>query len=350
MKILCVMFKYDYGKKERGLSFEYNTFYKFFKKSGYEVALYDLAEEIKKIGKKRANIKLENILKRKIYDIAFCVPFTYQLDPSIFNSNSSGRTPLIAWMSDDRWRWESYSKKICWMFDYVITTDPNALEKYKKIGYKNAMLSQWAFDGVNKTLKIKKYKYDVSFVGQINPWRKYVVHRLRNAGINIKCFGFGWNNSRVSDADMRKIFAQSKINLNISNSVKWDLKYLTRVDFGIDKSMDIPHKIINMFPLVHTLFFPKRKEDIKARFFEVTGCGGFLLSYYVEHLDKYFDIGKELVCYKNIDDLIEKIKYFLKENKKREEIAFSAYLRTREDHTYTNRFGKLFSKIDIHEN
>lgn len=349
MKILCVMFKYDYGQKSRGYSFEYNTFYKFFEKSGYEVALYDLADEIRKVGKKKANEKLKKILNNKVYDLAFCVPFTNQLDSSVFNSSPESRTPFIAWMCDDKWRWEAYGKNVCWMFDYVVTTDPNAVKKYERIGYNNIILSQWGFDSPRKVSTRKEYLYDVTFVGQVNPWRKYVVDRLRKSGVNIKCFGFGWEGGRVNDEEMKSIFSKSRINLNISNSVKWDLRYLMRVNFDVDKSMDMPHRILNMFPLVHTLFFPKKKEDIKARFFEVTGCGGFLLSYDVENLGRYFNIGKEIVCYKNVDDLIKKIKYFLRENERREKIASSGYSRTKKEHTYSNRFNELFSKIGLDE-
>ena len=347
MKILCVMFKYEYGDKKRGMSFEYNTFYKFFESQGYDLDLLDFGGVKNNNDKKEFNLKLKKNIYSGKYDLVFCVPFSDIFDKRILGSPNEYKTPFIAWMCDDKWRWEIFSRNICTLFSNVITTDPGAIKKYKSINYDNAILSQWAFNDVPNVTRFKKYFYDVTFVGQINSWRKYVVDRLKQSGIDVKCFGFGWKDGRVDDVEMRNIFAHSKINLNLSNSIKWDIRYLTKINLVVDKNLDIPHRVLNMFPIIHTLFFPKRREDIKARFFEVTGCGGFLLSYYVENLETYFIPDKEIVCYSNIDDLIKKIKYFLKNDIERESIANNGFLRTKTDHLYKNRFNDIFVKIGL---
>lgn len=341
------MFRYEYGDKKRGTSFEHNTFYKFFESRGYKLGLLDLGIIKNNKDKIEFNLELRKNIYSKKYDLVFCVPYSNIFDKRILGSPEEYKTPFIAWMCDDKWRWELFSRNICKVFSNVVTTDPEAVKKYISIGYKNAILSQWAVNDACKFDIKNKYLYDVSFVGQVNPWRKYVIDRLKSAGIRVDCFGFGWENGRVDEAEMKKIFAQSKINLNISNSIKWDFKYLTKINIVVDRNLDIPHKILNMFPIIHTLFFPKREEDIKARFFEVTGCGGFLLSYDVENLDRYFDLDKEIVCYKDIDDLIKKIKYYLKNSIEREKIADAGCLRTSTEHTYTKRFDELFNKMNL---
>ncbi len=83
--------------------------------------------------------------------------------------------------------------------------------------------------------------------------------------------------------EMPKVFASSKINLNIT---------LRSIKTGI----------------------PLRALDIM-------GCGGFLLSNYQEELAENFIEGEELVLYYGLDDCKEKIKYYLTHEDERASIA-----------------------------
>ena len=70
----------------------------------------------------------------------------------------------------------------------------------------------------------------------------------------------------------------------------------------------------------------------------MNGCGAFQISYYVEDLEHCYDIGKEIIIFMDIDDLIEKIRYFLKHDEEREAIADAGYRRAVRDHSYAVRF------------
>ena len=130
---------------------------------------------------------------------------------------------------------------------------------------------------------------------------------------------------------MVHIFNESSINLNISNSASWDFRYL----------ISSPRAIINRF---HS---KKNIEQLKARVFEVNGCGAFQLTYYVEGLSSCYAIDRELVVYADPDDLIDKIRFYLEHADLRESIATAGYERTFKDHTFTQRFNDLFLKIGI---
>jgi spore maturation protein CgeB len=346
MKILANIKRYDYGDPKRGSSFEYETLYTSLVDCGYEVKLFDFMSHFQKSGKKVMNEQFLKEVKNCKPDVIFSVPYTDQFDEKILREIKKINGKSIAWMCDDKWRWEKYSKNICNYFNYVITTDPNSIVKYEKIGYKNAILSQWACNpNIHKRKEGMQKDIDVSFIGQINPWRKFIVSYLRRNGLKIECYGFGWENGRVGQEEMIDIFNRSKISLNLSNSVQFDFGYLKSVNFEWDKSKTIVRNVYNIFgPVLHTFLAPKRAEDIKARFFEVTGCGSFLLSYNVENLEKYFDIGKEIVCYENKKDLLEKIKYYLVNSAEREQIARNGYKRVIAEHTYQKRFSEIFEK------
>jgi spore maturation protein CgeB len=89
----------------------------------------------------------------------------------------------------------------------------------------------------------------------------------------------------------------------------------------------------------------KRKEDIKARFFEVTGVGAFLVSYPVKYLDQYFTPGKEIILYNSVTELVSLIKYYLNHPKKITMLAERAHKRALKEHTYQQRFRYILETL-----
>ena len=87
-------------------------------------------------------------------------------------------------------------------------------------------------------------------------------------------------------------------------------------------------------------------NDINYRTFETTGCGTFLLTNYTPGLEKLFDIGKEIVVYDSIEDLDNKVKYYLDNPEERNKIAKAGHERAKKDHTYYERAKKLIDIIN----
>ena len=87
-------------------------------------------------------------------------------------------------------------------------------------------------------------------------------------------------------------------------------------------------------------------DDINYRTFETTGCGTFLITNYTPGLEKLFDIGKEIVVYNDLNDLDNKVKYYLENEEEREKIANAGYERSKTDHTYYERAKTLVDIIN----
>ena len=87
-------------------------------------------------------------------------------------------------------------------------------------------------------------------------------------------------------------------------------------------------------------------NDINYRTFETCGCGTMLLTNYTPGLEKLFDIGKEIVVYKSIEDLDNKVKYYLENEDERKKIAKAGHERSKKDHTYFERAKKLIEIIN----
>ncbi len=53
------------------------------------------------------------------------------------------------------------------------------------------------------------------------------------------------------------------------------------------------------------------ETGLNMRHFEITAAGGFMLCYQQPELDKCFEVGKECITFRNEQDLLEKIRYYL---------------------------------------
>jgi hypothetical protein len=85
------------------------------------------------------------------------------------------------------------------------------------------------------------------------------------------------------------------------------------------------------------------------RLFESTGRGGFTIYPKIEGLEQYFKDEEEIIFYEhgNFDDLKEKIDKYLVEDEKREAMRLAGHNRTKNEHTYVNRWAEILKELDI---
>jgi len=348
MKILYIGMKYEYGKKELGYSFEHYNFYDSLSKMReHQIIYFPFDEIILEKGRDKMNKELLEVVQKEKPDLCFFFLFGDEIKKqTIKKITRENKTTTFNWFADDHFRFCNFSKYYAPLFNWVSTTDSQAIKKYNKIGYKNAIKTQWACNQfLYKPSNIEKI-YDVSFIGQPHSDRRKVVDKIKKAGINIKCWGNGWENGRVSQDEMIKIFSQSKINLNLTKSSgNINLKALASI--FLKKELNNSLKIVSPKYWLGNFQFilNKKREQIKGRNFEIPGSGGFLLTSDADNLTDYYQDGKEIVIYKDIDDMINKIKYYLEHNQERERIAKAGYERTLREHTYEKRFNNIFKTI-----
>lgn len=327
MKILYVDLQYHYGKKENGPNYIGTFgFNKSFFELGHEVDsfYYDPYMNNNKSLQKELIKYADKVSPDLIFFILIENQFTFETLKLLKNKYVTAN-----WFGDDSWRFEEFTSNYAKYFTYSITTDPYSIHKYHDIGIKNVILSQWAAIKNETPFETTPYEYDTTFVGGAHPVRKWIVYELKKKGIHIETFGFGWPNGPVSLEKMEEIFRKSKINLNLANSNTFDARYFIR----------------NPRNIITSIRSPKVGSQIKARNFEIPYNGGFQLTDYVPGLERYFDLGEEIACYKGIDDMALQINYFLRNEIKREEIKNNGYSKAKNTHTYYHRIKEFLTKI-----
>jgi hypothetical protein len=153
--------------------------------------------------------------------------------------------------------------------------------------------------------------HDVSFVGVRYGIREKIVEALRANGITVSAYGNGWENGRIPTGDVPRLFAQSKIVLGVGTIGHCD-------DFFA----------------------------LKLRDFDAPMSGSFYLTHHNPDLAGLYDLGTEIVTYRDIDDCLDHVHRLLSNEILRESIARAGRARALRDHTWDNRFRDVFDELD----
>ncbi len=154
---------------------------------------------------------------------------------------------------------------------------------------------------------------DVSFVGGAYGFRPSLVRFLERHGVAVETYGGGWKKGAVGDKEAEEIYCRSRINLGMG---------------GIGYSETL--------------------TNVKGRDFEIPSLGGGMyLTTFNPDLATAFEIGKEIVCYRNRDELVELIRYYLAHPDEAEAIAAAGRRRCLAEHTWLHRFVTVCQVLGI---
>lgn len=330
MNILYVAMRHEYGDPSRGLSFEENNFRSALEGMGHRVSAFDFLGRAKRDGVEQMRRDLIDLAAEINPELAFFVLFTDQFDTKTIEAvGQAGGCPTVNWFADDHWRFEDFTRHFAPAFDLAVTTDPDSLPKYRLLAGARVHLSQWACNRYTYSRATTDLRHDATFVGQPHGDRRQTVAMLADAGLPVECWGFGWPAGQVEHEQMVEIFASSRINLNLSNS------------------SEAPGLKARLRRLLHFRPLPPRPPQIKGRNFEVPGCGGFLLTERVPHLERYFKLDQEVAVFDGAEDLLGKVRSWLEHNEERQRVADAGYRRVISEHTYDHRFAAIFEELGL---
>lgn len=87
---------------------------------------------------------------------------------------------------------------------------------------------------------------------------------------------------------------------------------------------------------------------MNQRIFDVPACGSFILTEQNSTLEELFEPGKEVACYRNVDEIKETTTYWLNNPEARKGIIKAAHNRILDQHTYGHRLVQLIKKMKIY--
>jgi len=95
--------------------------------------------------------------------------------------------------------------------------------------------------------------------------------------------------------------------------------------------------LYNALPVNFNATSRQMKGAVNQRVFDVPACRSFLITDYEEQIEELFEVGKEVICYRHIDEIQDLVDYYLKHENERNRIAQKGYERVMRDHAYGSR-------------
>jgi len=263
--------------------------------------------------------KIREAIHREKYDIVLVIRgdnITAEMIREIKNDNPECLTaiwflddPLISWSNPPQILQTSLSAMP--EYDVICSFDDYYLPQLHSHLGKKVMHLPLAYDEKDfyPQPEVEK-RYAAGIVGVAMPKRLEVLRAVDG----VKVFGPGWpadmdigKNGVLNGAEVKRTYNETRINLNITHQQSiW---------------------------------------DYNNKLFEITGSGGFLITEYKKNLEKHFVIGKEIESFASVEELREKINYYLQRPEKVAMIAAAAQRRALRDHTYGARMSYFIDQL-----
>jgi len=260
-------------------------------------------------------------------------------------------------------------------YDWCLVPEKFRLKDYVAMGARPIYCQEAANPNIYKPYDLP-VEFDVTFVGQAYGDRPAYIKFLLDQGIDVRVWGWGWRNfsseARTSGQPSlpRQVLRAGQLLMTKSGrqALRQYLSRKLRVNLmGALSYASLPSSIrggvlsdlelIQMFSRSkinlgfsscgNTYETRGRILQVRLRDFEVPMSGGFYMVEYMEELEEFFDVGREIICYTDKEDLAEKIKYYLKHDDERERIRKAGYERCLRDHTWHKRFQKAFREMGL---
>ncbi len=207
-------------------------------------------------------------------------------------------------------------------YDLMISSLPNFVDYFRQAGIPSE-LNRFGFEpNVLYRLKAEGNKYPVSFVGSLFQHHadrvRLLTHLCKRADVQIWGHGI--------------------------ESVPWGSPIRRRYRgnaWGIEMYQILQYSKIT---LNHHIGVAERYAN-NMRLFEATGVGTLLITDWKKNLDQIFELGKEVIAYRNAEECAELVRYYLTHDRERETVAKAGQQRTLRDHTYYQRMGELLDIV-----
>ena len=151
---------------------------------------------------------------------------------------------------------------------------------------------------------------------------------------------------KIAEIERRRALIELSKHYKVNVYSNSDVSDLLRIQYcgSVDYWSEMP-KVFRMSKINLNFTIPNIKSGIPLRIWDVLGCGGFLLTNYQAEIPYYFKEGEDLVCFDGLEDLCEKVGYYLEHEEERKRIAWNGYHKVREKHSYIERIHTILDTV-----
>jgi len=233
------------------------------------------------------------------YDLVFTVPYQKVIDLRAWG-------PVVAWMCDDVWRYESFGKPWAEVADLIVTTDPASAALYGDKG----LLSNWAVRPEWELhARAVPQGLSASFQGQMYGARRDRLAELEQA-LSVTLLANDTGEEYLSPQRYFEGIAASAFTICLTES-------------------------------------SHRTRQMKSRLFEPQLFNSILVTERVLGLEKYWTPGVECIVFDTAEEAARRVQQLAANWPERMAMARRAKARLLEEHTYQNRLSAVLDRLGV---
>ena len=151
---------------------------------------------------------------------------------------------------------------------------------------------------------------------------------------------------KIAEVERRRALIELSKHFRVNVFSNSDVSDLVRVKYkgSVDYWSELP-KVFRESKINLNFTIPNIKSGIPLRVWDVLGSKGFLLTNYQAEIPLYFKEGEDLVCFDGVEDLKEKVAYYLEHEEERRQIAENGYQKVKKYHSYVNRIQEMLAIV-----
>lgn len=339
--------------------------------------------------------KVKELLIKDKIDVAITMDFS----PAVSDACEDLGIKYVSWIYDMPQQ-ELYEKQVGNGCNYIFSFDKIQVEQVKKAGGKHVFYQPLATNVYRNTGLVinsddeARFSCDVSFVGSLYSDNSYkdVMEKASDStrreieAIVNSSFGIWDGKNRINGrlsaeavSELWKIYGGNEADEFLMDKDEYlgarlfarYISFLERScileslsDYDVrlhtnDASVDVPGvKVggrlsydeelprmyylskINLNISLHSIL-----SGVPLRVFDIMGVGGFMLSSYQPEIEELFTIGRDIEVFHDIDELHDKVSFYLSNERARLQIALNGYKLVSEKYSYDKALGSILAKI-----
>ena len=254
------------------------------------------------------------------------------------------------------------------LYDFNLHAEKDAASKFRAVG---ANPVWWPMASNPKYFRPMALPRNVnaSFVGGNYGVRARLARRLLDEGIDLQVYGPGWRwgaSTRLRSAAKHWAYRVRAATGNDTTKARWRAELCEhdvrqRLGSRYPDHVHAPvsdEELIALYSKsrlslgildVHDGHDPTKQvlQHMHLREFEAPMCGALYLTGFTDELAECFEPDSEVLVYRDIGELIDKTRFYLRNPEAGERIRHAGRRRALSDHTYHQRFEQLFSRIGL---
>ncbi len=221
--------------------------------------------------------------------------------------------------------------------DIFFTMSGGLVEEFKKYNTNVFWLTQAfepSFFDINSITEADRrlFSADVAFVGNLGSKTRYLPRRKYLEMVINEGFNLRWWGPKMPKKLSTIPLILGKLGRSYGGKFVWGAEYakvakLSKIFLAFDAQ-------------------PHIRKSMSARMYTAVGCGASYMCQHVDGIEEVLEPGKEIITFQSEQEMIDMIRYYVKNDELRKKIAEAGRRRVLKEHTYEIRMGQMLRIIE----